>query len=35
MVTSWKIIVATLVIYIAGLVTGTYLTDLRESTLWK
>jgi|GEM_PF-378370 gas vesicle protein len=31
MVTSWKIIVATLVIYIAGLVTGTYLTDLRES----
>lgn len=31
MVTSWKIIVATLVIYIAGLVTGTYLTDIRES----
>jgi len=31
MVTSWKIIVATLVIYIAGLVTGTYLTDLREA----
>lgn len=30
MVTSWKIIVATLVIYTAGLVTGTYLSDLKD-----
>jgi hypothetical protein len=35
MVKSWKIIVATLVIYTAGLVTGTFLNDLRstESTI--
>ena len=31
MVKSWKIIVATLVIYTAGLVTGTFLNDLRSS----
>ena len=30
MVTSWKIIVATLVIYTAGLVTGTFLNDIRS-----
>jgi hypothetical protein len=30
MLKSWKIIVATLVIYTAGLVTGTYLTEIRE-----
>jgi len=31
MVSSWKIIIATLVIYIAGLITGTFLNDLRPS----
>ncbi len=31
MVTSWKIIVATLVIYTAGLITGTFLNDLRSN----
>ena len=30
MVKSWKIIVATLVIYVAGLVTGTFLNDLKS-----
>lgn len=30
MVTSWKIIVATLVIYTAGLITGTFLNDLKS-----
>ena len=29
MVSSWKIIIATLVIYTAGLITGTFLNDLR------
>ncbi|MDA7672276.1 hypothetical protein N8663_01960, partial [Verrucomicrobia bacterium] len=31
MVSSWKIIIATLVIYTAGLITGTFLNDLRPT----